>query len=93
MNKTFDQVFRQVYKDMTMITEKTRENYDQRHGGAFDRGAADSYYQRGRTPHMYEGGTGTSRRIEQAEMTPAEVQAYIAGYQWNEQFGDKKSWD
>ena len=76
-----------------MITEQTRNNYDQRHGGAFDRGSADSYYRRGRQPHMYEGATGTSRRIEQSEMTPQEIQAYIAGYQWNEQFGDKKNWD
>lgn len=75
-----------------MITVETRENYDTRHGGAFDRGSADSYYHRPRSPHLYEGDTGSSRRIEQAEMTPSEVQAYLAGYQWNEQFGDKKDW-
>ena len=76
-----------------MITLETRENYDQRHGGAFDRGSADSYYHRARSPHLYEGGTGSSRRIEPAEMTADEVRAYLAGYQYNEQFGDKKSWD
>jgi hypothetical protein len=76
-----------------MITETTRELYDQRHGGAFDRGSADSYYGRPRNPHLYVGGTGSSPRIEPAEMTPDEVRAYLAGYQWNEQFGDKKSWD
>jgi hypothetical protein len=37
------------------------------------------------------GGTGTSERV--TDLTPAEVQAYLAGYQYNEQFGDKKSWD
>jgi hypothetical protein len=26
-------------------------------------------------------------------MTADEVRAYLAGSQWNEQFGDKKNWD
>ena len=74
-----------------MITLQTRENYDQRHGGAFDRGSADSWYDRGRNPHYYVGGTGTSDRVE--DLTPEEVEAYNAGYDYNEQYGDKKSWD
>ena len=76
-----------------MITLETREKYDQRHGGAFDRGAADSWYHRPRNPHFYTEGTGTSERIDQAQMSPTEVQAYLAGYQWNEQFGGKKDYD
>ena len=76
-----------------MITEMTRENYDTTHGGAFDRGSADSYYGRPRNPHIYPAGTYNGDRVEQSEMTPAEIQAYYAGYQYNEQFGDKKSWD
>ena len=76
-----------------MITLETRTNYDQRHGGAFDRGAADSYYHRPRRPHMFTAGTYTSLEIHQDEMTNEEIQAYLAGYQWNEQFGDKKCWD
>jgi len=76
-----------------MITQETRNQYDQRHGGAFDRGSADSWYHRARNPHFYTEGTGTSERIEQAQMTPAEIQAYLAGYQWNEQFGGKKDYD
>jgi len=32
--------------------------YDHRHGGPFDRGAADSYYDRGHNPHYYVAGTG-----------------------------------
>jgi hypothetical protein len=42
---------------------------------------------------MYEDGTGTSRRIELAEMTAEQIVAYTAGYNWNERYGDKKSWD
>lgn len=70
-----------------------KDNYDLTHGGAFDRGSADSYYGRGRNPHMWPEGTYKGIRVEQDEMTPTQVQAYLAGYQWNEQFGDKKQWD
>jgi hypothetical protein len=76
-----------------MITFETRKNYDERHGGAFDRGSADSHYGRPRNPHMFVGATYDSDRIDQSQMSPQEVQAYLAGYQWNEQFGDKKSYD
>ena len=73
-----------------MFTLESKQNYDTRHGGPFDRGSADSYYHRPRNPHYYVEGTGTSDRV--TELTPAEVQAYLAGYQYNEQFGDKKDW-
>lgn len=66
------------------------KTYENRHGGAFDRGSADSYYGRPREPHFYEGGTGTSVRVE--DLTPEEIEAYHAGYEYNEQFGDKKDW-
>ncbi len=75
-----------------MIVYETRNSYDTRHGGPFDRGSADSYYHRPRNPHFYVGGTATSDRVEQTAMTTEEIQAYLAGYQWNEQFGDKKDW-
>ena len=66
--------------------------YDQRHGGPFDRGAADSYYNRPFDPHFYQGATMTTPRVSLAEMTPEEITAYTAGYNYNEQFGDKKQW-
>ena len=75
-----------------MLVLETRESYDQRHGGPFDRGGADSYYHCPRTPHFYVDGTGTSERIPETAMTNEEIQAYLAGYQYNEQFGDKKDW-
>ncbi len=75
-----------------MIVYETRNSYDTRHGGPFDRGSADSYYHRPRNPHFYVGSTATSDRVEQTAMTTEEIQAYLAGYQWNEQFGDKKDW-
>ena len=74
-----------------MIKEQTR--YDTRHGGAYDRGSADSYYSRGFNPHYYVEGTSTSPRVELSQMTAQEIVAYTAGFNDNELFGDKKSWD
>ena len=67
--------------------------YNARHGGAFDRGSADSYYSRGREPHYYVGDTAMSARIEESEMTPEAIEAYNAGYDYNEEYGDKKNYD
>lgn len=67
--------------------------YDARHGGPFDRGSADSYYGRGVRPHYFTGATYNSSEVAEADMTAEEIAAYVAGYNYNEQFGDKKSWD
>ena len=65
--------------------------YDQRHGGPFDRGAADSYYNRPQRPHYFLGGTYNSPEII-PDPDSSEYEAYIAGYQYNEHYGDKKNW-
>ena len=75
-----------------MITMETRQSYDQQHGSPFDRGSADSYYHRPRDPHWYPEGTYKGDRIGRLHMTDKQIQAYLAGYQWNEQYGDKKDW-
>lgn len=67
--------------------------YDKRHGGAWDRGSADSYYGRGINPHYFKGGTYTSEKVEAKDMLAGEIEAYYAGYGYNEKFGDKKSWN
>lgn len=61
------------------------------HGSLFDRGSADSYYRRPRSPHYYPDGTYNGQRV--TDLTEAEIEAYNAGYDWNEQYGDFKSWD
>lgn len=66
--------------------------YDERHGGPYDRGSADSYYGRGIDPHYYAGSTYQSDRIEMADMTTEEIEAYHAGYDDNEESGNKKEW-
>ena len=61
-----------------------------RHGGAFDRGAADSYYHRSPFPHYFECAIAGDAIV--AEPGTAEWDAYIAGYEYNEAHGDKKDW-
>lgn len=75
-----------------MITLETRNNYDQSHGGPFDRGSADSWYGRPRKPHYWPEGTYKGEQVTESQMTPEQIQAYLAGYQWNEQFGGKKEY-
>lgn len=66
--------------------------YDSRHGGPFDRGSADSWYSRGLNPHYYTGASYSSDRVECDQMTEDEIEAYYAGYDFNEEFGGKKEW-
>jgi len=62
-----------------------------RHGGPFDRGRADSYYQRERSPHYYPVPSYHGDRI--TDLTDEEVAEYHAGYDWNQAQGEFKSWD
>ena len=68
------------------------ESKDTRHGGPFDRGSADSYYGRPTNPHFYIGATGTSDFVGILDMSEKDIQAYYAGYAYNEEKGDKKEW-
>ena len=64
---------------------------DKRHGGAYDRGAADSYYRRPPSPHYYTGGTYNSQRVD-VERGSQEYDDYMQGYEDNEAAGDFKDW-
>ena len=66
------------------------KTYEQQHGNAFDRGSADSYYGRPRRPHYYPEGTYKGECV--TDLTDDELEAYHAGYDYNEQYGDKKDW-
>ena len=61
------------------------------HGSPYDRGRADNYYHRPECPHYYPQGTYNGDRI--TDLTDEQVKEYLAGYEWNEKFGDKKDWD
>lgn len=76
---------------MKFANYKDRELFDTRHGGCFDRGSADSHYQRGIEPHYYVGDTLSSGKV--TDLTEEQLKEYMAGYFWNEQFGDKKEWN
>lgn len=66
--------------------------YDERHGGPWDRGSADSYYRRHPKPHYYVGKTNMSERVEADQMTQEEIDAYWAGFEYNESLGDYKDY-
>jgi hypothetical protein len=78
-----------------MLDQKTQVEfkgvvYETYHGAPFDRGSADSYYHRGRLPH--KGGVGGSSGPRITELTLQERDAYLAGYEQNEEEGFKKDW-
>jgi len=62
-----------------------------RHGSLYDRGSADSYYNRFPNPHWFPLGSYQGEAV--TNLNQAEIDEYLAGYEWNELHGDKKSWD
>ena len=77
-----------------MLAEATTRSgyYNERHGGPYDRGQADSWYGREYNPHYFVGDTYNSPRIGLQQMTAQEIVAYTAGYRDNEANGDKKEY-
>lgn len=81
-----------MFVDTAPTVEFKGKTYRMTHGNPFDRGSADSYYGRGAKPHWYPEGTGHGEMITEERMSAEEVEAYYAGYDYNEQFGEKKNW-
>jgi len=72
-----------------VMNNNKEAKYDERHGGPYDRGAADSWYIRPRCPHYYgkpvvDVNLEGKKRVGIDEMTKAEIEAYHAGYDDNE---------
>ncbi len=67
-------------------------DFDQRHGGPYDRGTADSYYGRGFNPHYFKGSSYLSDAVMIDDMTAEEIMAYKTGYDDNEIAGNFKEW-
>lgn len=63
----------------------------ERHGSLWDRGTADSWYNRPQDPHWYPNGSYQGERIDQ--LNQYEIAEYLAGYAWNEAHGGKKNYD
>jgi hypothetical protein len=74
------------------MIEYNGKEYDQRHGGPFDRGTADSWYSRGVRPHYFVAGTHESPLVDRKDMTEEQIADYMAGYEYNEEFGHKKEY-
>ena len=72
-----------------MSDYSTRDPFT-RHGGAYDRGSADSYYGRPSMPHYFVGATYQSTRIDEVDMSTEEIAAYLQGYADNEASGNFK---
>jgi len=51
-----------------------------RHGGPYDRGAADAYYQRPACPHYFKGDSYQSEKVGITDMTDKEKEQYALGY-------------
>ena len=64
--------------------------FQRKHGSLYDRGSADSYYGRARDPHYGGVGGDSGPRVEVSD--ECSVAEYMAGYDYNEQFGDKKDY-
>ncbi len=74
-----------------MTVEYKGETYDDRHGGPFDRGSADSYYGRPFRPHKFLGATYSTPEVILEPEDPEWLE-YEAGFMYNEMSGDKKDW-
>jgi hypothetical protein len=73
-------------------TEFNGIHYPSWNGSPFDRGTADSWYHRSNSPHYWPDGTGIGKKIVPPQMKPSEVDAYLAGYEYNELSGGKKDY-
>ena len=65
---------------------------EKRHGGCYDRGAADSYYGRPANPHYFTGATYASEIVEEHDMSQEERAQYFLGFSDNEASGNFKDY-
>lgn len=64
-------------------------------GDPYTRGHMDSYYHRPKNPHCQIYGVnelGNQSILQDSNLTEQELADYHSGYDWNEEFGDKKDW-
>jgi len=72
-------------------------NIDDRHGSPYDRGRADSYYRRARSPHYMKSDingyvTFNSARVLEKDMTAQQIVEYNLGFDVNEADQNFKDW-
>lgn len=62
-----------------------------RNGGPYDCGIADSYFGRPAVPRFYRGFSSLGVLVTEDGMNADEVAAYYAGYEDNEETGNKRN--
>jgi hypothetical protein len=67
------------------------KEYDSEHGSFFDRGSADSFYCRAPNPHR--GGVFGNSGPRLNASNQEDVDTYMAGYRYNDMFGEKKEYE
>jgi hypothetical protein len=85
-------MYEQTEQEQVVAVLKGWQFDRKRHGCLYDRGSADSYYGRPRDPHYGGVGGESGPRVDQG-LSMAEITEYYRGYDYNEQHGDKKSYD
>ncbi len=86
-----DQMYEQTDKEVVEAALKGWQFVRNTHGSLYDRGSADSYYGRPRDPHYGGVGDDSGPRVDR-DLSIDEIKEYYAGYEYNEQYGDKKEW-
>jgi len=81
-----------IFQDCSDTTTVNGKEYDSTHGSPFDRGMADSYYHRPRSPHYRKRTKLDAYILDYRDMTEEQIAAYNAGYDYNETEGSKKQW-
>lgn len=81
--------FKMINGEWERIGETTTKDYSKivefnRHGGAYDRGSADSYYGREFDPHYFVGGTYMSEEVAIMDSNSDDYRAYEQGWKDNE---------
>lgn len=75
---------------MVDVSPETQGEIDKSHGSPYNRGRADSWYRRGKNPHKWSQGDSYVETIKLTD--PAEIAAYLLGYDENESEGAHKDW-
>jgi hypothetical protein len=68
------------------------ELVNKRHGGPYDRGSADAWYDRGCDPHYYVGASISTSKVPEDMMSETEILEYELGYYEGMASGDHKEW-
>lgn len=78
---------KKVIKEETVVEHDEKYAAHMYHGGPWDRGSADAYYGREKSPHKYPQGTYNGERVKLSD--PEELAAYHHGY---DHTTDRKNW-